>query len=74
MLPLVVVSKNAVGSAIGIVNTAGQLAGVLSPFLMGYVLEITKTDFQVMLYFLVGFTLVGMYPALRIQQVARSAV
>lgn len=69
-LPLVVVSKQAVGSAAGIVNTAGQLAGVVSPLLVGVVLDATHGNFQVMLYWLVAFTLLAIVPALRIRQAA----
>lgn len=69
-LPLVVVSKEVVGSAAGIVNTAGQLAGVVSPLFIGAILDATHSNFQVMLYWLVALTLLAIIPAMRIRQVA----
>jgi sugar phosphate permease len=71
-LPLVIVPKHAVGAAFGIVNTAGQLAGVFSPLLVGYVLHVTHGSFAVVLYVLVGLTFVAVYPAIRIGQSPRS--
>jgi sugar phosphate permease len=69
-LPLVVVPKSAVGGAFGIVNTAGQLAGLLSPVLVGYVLNMSQGNFKVALYGLVGLALIAMFPASRIRQTA----
>jgi MFS family permease len=67
-LPLLVVPKHAVGGAFGIVNTAGQVSGVLSPLLIGYVLDVTHDDFRTVLYCLVGLCIVAVYPASRIRQ------
>jgi MFS family permease len=67
-LPLVIVPKSSVGSAAGIVNTAGQLAGVVSPLLVGLILELTSGDFKVVLYCMVGLALMALYPASRIRQ------
>jgi len=65
---LVIVPKQDVGSAFGVVNTAGQLAGVLSPVLIGYVLSATHGNFELMLYGLVGLTFVAIYPATQIKK------
>jgi sugar phosphate permease len=73
-LPLVVVPKQVVGSAAGIVNTAGQLAGVISPLLLGYVLDVTHGNFDVMLYCLAALTVISIYPATRIRQSAAFVV
>jgi sugar phosphate permease len=67
-LPLVIVPKHAVGGAFGIVNTAGQLAGVLAPTLVGSLLDLTNGNFRIVLFVMVGFTLAAIYPALRIHQ------
>jgi sugar phosphate permease len=67
-VPLVIVPKHAVGSAIGVVNTAGQLAGVLAPVLIGYILKITHSNFEIVLYSLVALTCAALYPASRIRQ------
>jgi sugar phosphate permease len=66
-LPLVVVPKHAVGGAFGIVNTAGQLAGVLSPLLIGYVLKLTDGKFEPVFTCLGALALLALYPALRIR-------
>jgi sugar phosphate permease len=44
--PIVAVPTAAVGVAFGIVNTSGQLAGLVSPLLVGYALNVTDGDFQ----------------------------
>lgn len=67
-LPLVLVPQHAVGGAFGIVNTAGQIAGVVSPLLVGYVLDVTHSNFQVVLYGMVGLILLAAFPASRIRQ------
>jgi sugar phosphate permease len=67
-LPLTVVPKYAVGGAFGIVNTAGQLAGVFSPLLVGYILKVTDGNFQIVLYWLVGISILAVYPAARLRQ------
>jgi len=72
-IPLVMVPKHAVGAAFGVVNTAGQLSGILSPLLIGWVLTETKGRFEIVLYGMVALTLIAVYPASRIRQsVARA--
>jgi len=67
-IPLVMVPKQAVGAAFGVVNTAGQLSGILSPLLIGWVLTETKGRFDIVLYGMVALTLIAVYPASRIRQ------
>jgi sugar phosphate permease len=67
-IPLVMVPKHAVGAAFGVVNTAGQLSGILSPLLIGWVLTETKGRFEIVLYGMVALTLMAVYPASRIRQ------
>jgi len=56
-----------------VVNTAGQLSGILSPLLIGWVLTETKGRFEIVLYGMVALTLIAIYPASRIRQsVARA--
>jgi sugar phosphate permease len=64
-LPLLIVPKHAVGGAFGIVNTAGQLAGLFSPLLVGYVLEVTGGNFRIVLYCLVASSLIAIAPTLK---------
>jgi sugar phosphate permease len=72
-IPLVMVPKQAVGAAFGIVNTAGQLSGILSPLLIGWVLTETNGRFEIVLYGMVVLTMVAVYPASRIRQPAAPA-
>jgi len=69
-IPLVIVPKEAVGAAFGLVNTAGQLSGILSPLVVGWVLTETKGSFEIVLYGMVVLTFVAVYPASRIRQPA----
>jgi sugar phosphate permease len=74
-IPLVMVPKQAVGAAFGVVNTAGQLSGILSPLLIGWVLTETNGRFEIILYGMVVLTLLAVYPASRIRQpVAPAAI
>jgi MFS family permease len=67
-LPLIVVPQHAAATAYGLVNTAGQLAGLVSPLLVGYVLELTHGNFEVVLCCLVAVAVASVYPATRIRQ------
>ena len=66
-LPLVTVPRHAVGAAFGFVNTAAQFAAFLSPLAVGYVLNVTHSDFNTVLYGFVGFFVVAAVSALKIR-------
>jgi sugar phosphate permease len=66
-VPLLAVPKRAVGSAFGLMNTAGSFAGFVSPVLIGYVLNVTHNDFERALYCLVGLSFIAVLPALQIR-------
>ena len=66
-LPLVTVPRHAVGAAFGFVNTAAQFAAFLSPLAVGYVLNVTHSDFNTVLYGFVGFFVLAAMAALRIR-------
>ncbi len=53
-IPNVALPNKVVGSAIGFVNAAGQLAGFLSPLIVGYILTRTNNDFNVVFHLFVG--------------------
>jgi hypothetical protein len=67
-LPLVAAPRHVVGAAFGVVNTAAQVAGLFSPLLVGYILSATDGNFEIVLYWLVGISLIAVYPASRIRQ------
>lgn len=67
--PIVAVPTEAVGVAFGIVNTSGQLAGLLSPLLVGYVLNVTHENFQWVFY---GFAALLIVAAAAILPIGRA--
>jgi sugar phosphate permease len=71
-LPIVLVPQHAVGGASGIVNTAGQLAGVVSPVLVGYLLEATHGNFVIVLNVMMGTALLSIIPPFFIRQASAS--
>ncbi|WP_129780807.1 MFS transporter [Peristeroidobacter soli] len=58
-LPLLVVPKRLAGTALGVANTAGQCAGLLSPLAVGWLLSSTSDNYQVVLLALVGLLATG---------------
>lgn len=45
-IPIATLPSEVAGSAMGLVNTAGQAAGFLSPLLVGYILTVTNNDYH----------------------------
>ncbi|HEX4242428.1 MAG TPA: MFS transporter [Steroidobacteraceae bacterium] len=67
-LPMILVPRNAIGGAYGLVNTGSQLAGFLSPLLVGYLLDLTHGNFTLVFYGFVGCLLAAALSASRIRQ------
>lgn len=67
-LPMVIVPQGAIGSAFGVVNTAAQLAGFLSPLLVGYLLNATDSNFTLVFQCFVGCLLVAAIGASLVRQ------
>lgn len=67
-LPLVIVPREAVGSSFGVINTAAQLAGFVSPLLVGGLLRLTERDFAVVFQCFVGFLLLAALAAAFVRQ------
>ena len=65
--PFMLVPSRAVGGAFGFVNFAGQLAGVVSPLLVGATLTVTAGNFDRVLYCLAGNCVVAAVAACRIR-------
>jgi sugar phosphate permease len=66
-MPLILVSRRAVGTAAGIVNTGGQVAAFVSPLLVGYLLSVNGGDFAVVFYSLTAFLFLAALAATRIR-------
>lgn len=66
-LPLVLVPVTMAGTAFGIVNTGAQIAGFISPMLIGVVLEASGQNFIFALYLVVGMLIAGGAAASRIK-------
>jgi sugar phosphate permease len=58
-VPLVLVPQEMVGGAFGVVNTGGQLAGFLSPLIVGYTLDVSAGNFALVFYGFVGLFLLA---------------
>ncbi len=67
-LPLLLVPAQATGTAFGIINTGAQIAGFVSPMLIGAVLDASQQDFAIALYLVVGLLLAAGVAASRIGQ------
>lgn len=52
-LPVSTVSKKITGRAIGIFNTGGQLAGLLSPIMIGYLVDLSGGSFNTSFIFMI---------------------
>jgi len=53
-VPMTLLSKEVCGRGMGLINTAGQLAGLLSPIIMGYLISASDGSFYSAFLFLVG--------------------
>lgn len=70
-LPMSAISKAIAGRAMGIVNTGGQLAGFLSPIIVGYLVQISGsggTNFDSAFQFFIACTLCSAVVALTFSQ------
>ncbi|SCM71506.1 MFS transporter [Desulfovibrio sp. 86] len=67
-LPVAVMPKEMVGSAAGVVNTAGQIAGFLSPLLVGYILSVTGNNYTIVFNLFVGCLAIAALLSTRIRK------
>jgi sugar phosphate permease len=58
-LPMNTIPKAVMGTAGGVINMAGQLAAVVSPLAIGYLVQISKGGFYSAFMFLIGAVLVS---------------
>lgn len=58
-LPVSSVSKKITGRAVGIFNTGGQLAGLVSPTVIGYLVDLSKGSFNTSFIFMISCLLVA---------------
>jgi nitrate/nitrite transporter NarK len=66
-IPNATLPSRVVGSAIGLINSAGQLAGFLSPLIVGYILTKTNNNFGTVFNLFVGCFAVASISAWRIR-------
>jgi len=66
-VPLLIVPRESVGRVFGIVNTVGQIAAVVSPLFIGYVLTVSNGKFNGVFYCLIGLFVTSAYGASRIK-------
>lgn len=58
-LPVSAVSRKITGRAVGIFNTGGQLAGLVSPTVIGYLVDVSKGSFNSSFLFMIACILVS---------------
>ncbi len=66
-LPMSAVSKTITGRAMAVVNTGGQIAGAISPLLIGFLVQITGGGFNATFRFMIAGTLVSSLFALLVK-------
>ncbi|MGE6260615.1 MFS transporter [Heyndrickxia sporothermodurans] len=66
-LPHKMMSKKAIGSAMGIINMGAQAAGFLSPLVMGFIISITGS-YNAAFWFLILCCLISIFAAISIKQ------
>jgi sugar phosphate permease len=66
-IPNATLPSRVVGSAIGLINSAGQLAGFLSPLIVGYILTKTNNNFGTVFNLFVGCFALASISAWRIR-------
>ena len=75
-LPLTAISKEITGRAMGIVNTAGQLAGFLAPITIGYLVQISgggANSFDTAFMYLAGMAVMAALVSLTFTQKKKAA-
>jgi MFS family permease len=72
-MPLLLAPPELAGTAYGTANTAAQIAGFVSPLLIGLVLDSSGQNFTVALYFIVVLLVTGAAAASRIGDVRKHA-
>jgi sugar phosphate permease len=58
-LPVSAVSKKITGRAVGIFNTGGQLAGLVSPTIIGYLVDLSKGSFNSSFIFMISCLIIA---------------
>jgi MFS family permease len=71
-LPVSSVPKAITGRAVGIFNTGGQMAGLVAPTIIGYLVDVSKGSFNTSFIFMIGCLISSAAIALTIR--ARTAV
>lgn len=67
-IPIATLPSSVAGSAMGLVNTGGQIAGFLSPLFVGCVLNITGNNYMLMLFCFVAFYALSALTATQVSQ------
>lgn len=68
-----VIPPNIMGSSSGTVNFGGQVAGFISPFVMGYLIDVSKGSFNTAFVFLIVAMVASTLVALTVKQERREA-
>lgn len=71
-LPMSSISSEITGRAMGFVNMAGQIAGFLSPIIIGYLIQLAGGSFGTSFACLVGATVVSVLVTMTIKENANT--
>lgn len=67
-LPMNVMPKEVMGSASGFINMAGQIAGFISPIVIGFLVQASGGNFETAFFFLIGGSVLSAIVAATIKQ------
>ena len=73
-LPMSIIPKTVMGTASGLINTAGQVAGFISPIAVGYLVQITGGSFNTAFMFLIVGTVLSSAIALTVKEKKTAAL
>ena len=73
-LPMNIIPKDVMGTASGLINTAGQTAGFLAPMAIGYLVQISGGSFNAAFMLLIAGVVVSSLIALTVKEKKAVAV
>jgi nitrate/nitrite transporter NarK len=73
-LPMSIIPKSVMGTASAVVTMGGQLAGLVSPMVIGYLVQISGGSFNTSFMFLIAGTLLSSAIALTVKEQKPAAV
>jgi sugar phosphate permease len=73
-LPMSIIPKTVMGTASGLINTAGQIAGFVSPIVIGYLVQISGGSFNTAFMFLIAGTVLSSAITVSVREKKKTAL